>query len=160
MNNWIERVRNHHNWAHKDDNFELVMQPPVRDEDIAVVAQRLGFPLTEEFREFYSQVNGFGVTADGKNVSWFLVPIDRIEATIADARDWFGKTHPEWARRFFPFVDWDSGDYTGYLLGEDGSLLPGLYDFDHENYKFEEGQAIDGFLTQGDSSVFEFVNVE
>ena len=158
MTNWREVVQAHYAWAHKDDEYELVMQPGASDATILTMAEQTGIPLTDEFREFYSQINGFGVTADGEKISWLIVPIERIAATIANARDWFEETHPDLASRYFPFIDWDSGDYTGYLVSERGSLLPDLYDFDHEDYEFDEDQSSAEILTKGDASVLEFLN--
>lgn len=158
MTNWHNVVLSHHAWAHKDDDYKLVMQPSAADATIHSLTEQTGFPITAEFREFYNQINGFGVAADGQKTSWLLVPVERIEATIARARAGFEETHPELAKRFFPFIDWDSGDYSGYFTAEDGSLLPGLYDFDHETYEFDEEQASEEVVTKGDASILEFLN--
>ena len=157
MTDWESVVRAHHDWAHSNDKFDLRIGPPAPADAIASLTDQTGFPVTTEFRELYSQLNGYGVTSGEGATIWFLVPIERILPTLDCARDWFEETHPIQASRFFPFVDWHSGDYTGYLTLDGESSHSGLYNFDHENYEFDEKQPSSDFLSPGDSSIYEFL---
>lgn len=67
---------------------------------------------------------------------------------------WFLKTHPELAGRFYPFIDWSNGDSMGHYFSETGELMSGLYCFEHENYEHDEEQDSEDFIVRWNSSIF------
>lgn len=114
-----------------------------------------GFPVPSELRGFYEQIGGCGVKAGDRKVSWQVVPVTEVATNIAKARDWFADTHPKLAARFFPFIDWDCGDYTGYLQSPLG-LKKGLYTFEHESYEFDADQSAQSFIMKSYKSLEDF----
>lgn len=152
MPDWKKTVEAHHQWAHPNDGFELVMLPPASDIEVRSLQSTFGFPVPSELRGFYEQIGGCGVKAGDHEVSWMVVPVTEVATNIAKARDWFANTHPKLAARFYPFIDWDCGDYTGYLQSPLG-LKRGLYTFEHESYEFEAAQPAQSFLTKSYSSL-------
>ncbi|MEZ5329678.1 MAG: SMI1/KNR4 family protein [Verrucomicrobiales bacterium] len=148
MKNWQDIIQRSHEWSHKDDGYKLVTRPSADAADIAKLESTLGFQLPAEFRELYLTYDGFGVSANSNQTYWMFKPLAELPAFIEEIRDWFQETHPESARRYFPIIDWSSGDSSGYFLSLSGDLLPGLYDFEHEDYEFDESQEEDEFLIQ------------
>jgi len=146
MTNWKLIVESHHNWAYADGEYRLVIRPPATPEDLCALEDLFGPALSGEMRSFYHQIDGFGIEPTPNGVSWFVTPIAQLPELIEDCRSWFRDTHPDLAVRFFPFIDWISGDYTGYLLSEKGSLLNGLYTFEHELYRFDAEQDSSEFI--------------
>ena len=140
MPDWKKLVEDHHQWAHAKDDYELVMLPPASAAELQALEATLGFAAPRELRSFYEQVGGCGVKAPDSETYWLVVPVTEVAANIASARDWFDETHPRLAKRFFPFISWASGDYTGYLKSPLFGLKRGLYTFEHEGYEFEAGQ--------------------
>ncbi len=157
MRSWTKIIKDHHSWAHPNDGYKLVLRNGASEAELNDLAQAIGFQFPSEFRELYRCHNGVGVshTHDPDKIYWSFVPLSEIPELISNARDWFQKTHPDLAARFFPFIDWSSGDYTGYLLAPDRSLLAGLYDFEHEEYQFDESQQSDEFMMMFYSSIAE-----
>ena len=146
MPNWKHIVESYHTWAHADDEYQLVVRPPASTGDLVLLDAWFGPAMSGEMRGFYELIDGFGVEPSPDGVSWFVTPIAKLPELIEHCRSWFRDTHPDLANRFFPFIDWDCGDYSGFLLSEDGTLLEGLYTFEHEDYEFEEGQDGSVFL--------------
>jgi cell wall assembly regulator SMI1 len=118
---------------------------------------QFGFQLPDDLKELYQAKNGAGMSSENnKDVHWFFVPILSIPELITAARDWFQKTHADLANRFFPFIDWECGDYTGYLLPLSPDCPTKLHTFEHESYEFDEAQQPDEFLYSNNSSIREF----
>ena len=146
MASWKERVKKHHEWAHQDDGYHLVTRPSVSLVQIKEVETALGFQFPKEVREFYLEVDGFGVKHEGREeVDWFVVPLDKVEETTKQARDWFQETHPYAAKGFFAFIDWSCGDYTGYLVSE-APREEVFVTFSHELYEFNPEQDPNEFI--------------
>lgn len=160
MTKWETIVRLHHERAHSGDGFELFTGPGVAEINIKALENRLGFRFPTELREFYSDLNGFGVrsAASPDEVYWFVRPLEELPEFAETIRHWFQETHPDIAGRFFPFVDWANGDGIGYLVSSTGEVMPGLVSFEHESYDFDEGQDYEEFLTTVPISLEEFLN--
>lgn len=143
---WIHIVEAHHKWGYPNNEYQLVTQPPASIGELAILQSLFGAAMSEEIRTFYEQINGFGIKVKPGHTSWFVTPIACLPELIRDCRNWFHDTHPDLAERFFPFINWGCGDYSGILLTEDGIPLSGLFDFEHENYAFDQDQKGSEFL--------------
>ncbi|WAC19570.1 SMI1/KNR4 family protein [Luteolibacter sp. SL250] len=160
MPNWRKIVESHHAWAHPDDDWRLITGPPAGAADLALLEELFGAALKDEIRGFYEQMDGFGITSDEGRVIWFVVPIAGLADTFEACRSWFRDTHPGLAERFFPFIDWECGDYSGILLHEFGIPLEGIYEFEHEEYGFDEDQDGSDFLRSVYDSLREMLTPE
>lgn len=160
MTKWEAIVTAHHKRAHPGDGFELFTKPGVAEKDLRSMEKRLGFQFPTELREFYSDLNGFGVRSavSPDEVYWFIRPLEELPDFAETIRHWFQETHPDIASRFFPFVDWANGDGIGYLVDSTGEVLPGLVSFEHESYDFDEDQEVEEFLTTVPISIEEFLD--
>jgi hypothetical protein len=105
--------------------------------------------------QLYTTHNGVGDTygSEPNSINWSFTPISLIPELTNIARHWFEGTHSDLAARFFPFFNWGCGDYTGYLMSPDGTLLEGLYCFQHEEYQFDVNQAPEDFLIMTDKCI-------
>lgn len=158
MPDWKKIIIEQHDRHHKDDSVKLIQGAPCAQEDIARLEETIGLKMPSEFKDLYSAVNGFG-SHSGRD-DWFLVPVEHIPQVMQLARNWFSETHPELAARFFPFIDWSCGDYTGYLVSESGMLEKGLHTFGHEEYEFDASQESDVFLyPSGFASIEDFIRI-
>lgn len=145
MNKWHTRIEEFHAADHPDAADSLVIGEPAGEQEISALERELGFRFPEEFHDFYRSCNGFG-RRDGAEVIWFCAPLQEIQKMSAEARKWFKGTHPELAEHFVAFIDWESGDYSGYVFDENGDPFEALFDFEHESYDFESKQDPDEFL--------------
>ena len=152
MLNWKEIVDEYYAL-----DWKLVMPPGAELSVLTDVANLLGVEFPEEFMCLYSSMNGFGGTYDGEVIEWAAVPIEEIPAFAESTRTWFGKTHSNVAKRFIPFFDWHCGDATGYLLDEQGEVLPSLRTFFHEEYHFDSAQTYDEFLVEDQVTIHNFL---
>ena len=146
MPNWKHIVEANHAWSHPNDEYRLVIQPPASSADLAFLHTLFGSAMSEEMRGFYEQMDGFGVESVADGTYWFVTPIAKLPELIEHCRNWFRDTHPDLANRFFPFIDWNCGDYSGFLLSVEKSPLDGLFTFEHEEYNFEKGQDSSAFI--------------
>lgn len=146
MKNWIRIVENQHALDHSDNGHRLVLQPPASLDHLLAFRKLFGPAASMELQNFYEQIDGFGIEGTNHKTSWFLVPIEKLPELDKAGKDWFQETHPDLAKRFFPFIDWDCGDYSGYLLSEEGKRLNGIFTFEHEEYEFDKGQDDSEFL--------------
>jgi hypothetical protein len=153
MRNWQHIIKRHHEWAHKNDGYSLVTRLGANLANIKSLESSIGFQLPAEFHSLYLTYDGVGVCADPGKIYWRFQPLAEIPGFIESVRDWFKETHPDVAGRFFPFIDWSSGDFSGYLLSPSGTILPGLYDFDHEEYEFDEAQEVAKFISSSYLSI-------
>ncbi len=97
-----------------------------------------------------------GTDEQDSAVRWFFVPVAKIPELTAVARSWFEETHAEAARRFVAFIDWDCGDYTGYVLPLESGTAAELHTFEHESYQFDEAQEAGEFLLPSYESIREY----
>lgn len=142
---WEKLIREFHAADHPDHPSSLVIGSPVSEEEITALEREIGFRFPTEFHELYRSCNGFG-RKDGDEIVWFCAPLDGILKMSREARKWFTGTHFELAEQFVAFIDWESGDYTGYVFDEHGEPFDALFDFEHENYDYESRQDPDEFL--------------
>ena len=145
MENWKELITRFHSADHPESPESLHIGPPATAEEIAAFEAKAGFRFPEEFHDLYRSCNGFG-RKDGAEVIWFCAPLEEIPNMSEQARKWFTGTHPELAAQFVAFIDWESGDYTGYVFDEEGEVFEGLFDFEHESYDYESKQDPDEFI--------------
>ena len=123
------------------------------------------FEWPAEFVDFYGNHDGVGLRMQPQEeVIWNFVPSHEIGTFAHSVREWFSETHPEIARAFFPFFDWGCGDAVGYVrvdhLLKDvvDEILPGsLFEFDHENYRFDASQPWFEFLQPCYASIRDFL---
>lgn len=169
MNSWPELIEANHAWAHANDGWHLVTGAPATDADLAQLETQLGIELPAEFKELYRTYNGVGICREAndgqapgrpieesKKVLWLLVPVAEIPGLMTVARSWFQETHAEVALQFMPFIDWNCGDYTGYLLPLESDVPAELYTFEHENYEFDEAQEAEEFLLLSYESIRDY----
>lgn len=161
MPNWTSLINAQHRWAHDNDGYQLVLNGAADEVTISALNDKLGIRLAPEFCDFYRCHDGFGVrhTSDPETVHWSLVPLSQVSDLIQTARDWFQETHPELAKTFFPFIDWSCGDYTGYIIGPDGTFRTGLFTFEHESYEFEPDQTPDDFLHHSYDDIADYLSI-
>lgn len=149
MTDWFRVFNKYYAVAHADEEYTMVTQPGVSAEELDQMAGRLGINLPDEFCDLYMATNGFGIATDDEpdDIWWLFHPLDDLPNFIDSMRDWFADTHPDVASRFFPFIDFANGDSMGYLTETVGSILPGLFCFEHESYEHDEDQDVDEFLS-------------
>jgi hypothetical protein len=145
MDKWKTIITDFHLLDHPGSPDSLHFGPPATAAEIAAFEAGIGFHFPEEFHDLYRSCNGFG-RRDGEEIIWFCAPLEEIPALSEDVRKWFKGTHPELAAQFVAFIDWESGDYTGYVFDEEGKVLEGLFDFQHDSYDYESKQDPDEFL--------------
>lgn len=128
-------------------------------DELSAMERQLGIEFPQEFRDLYSTFNGIGLTSsDATEVEyWNFLPLHMIPDFAETIRNWFRETHPDAAARFVPFYDWKNGDGLGYLFDENGIAIPGLCNFEHELYGFDEDQDLDEFLEVVPVTIKEFL---
>lgn len=154
---WRENLVAFHT-RNADDPKSLVLGPPASAASIAEFENAIGNTMPDEFKQLYTECDGFGTTRDGET-RWFFLPVSKLPEHATEVRDRFQETHPEIAKRFIPFVDWGSEDACGYVFSETGTPLPGIFMFKHESYEFEEDQDWEEFLTPVSSSIRDVLTV-
>lgn len=161
MADWNTLVEQHHLLAYPDGEHVLVKGASASQTGLANLEETLGFELPMEFRSFYSTIDGFGTgdPGDPDDVLWFFRPCAEIGQFCTDVRLWFQQTHGGYAERFFPFIDWVNGDGIGYLLDESGAPIECLFEFSHEQYRFDLNQDVSEFLRRVSSGIEEFLRV-
>ena len=158
MQQWRQTISEHHSRVHVQPGDKLLIRDGSTSDRLDTLQESLCFDLPEEFRSLYLQCDGFGLTyEDNEQEWWFCHPLGQIPDFADQTRKWFEATHPEAAARFFPFIDWGNGDGMGYLLGEDGKKLNGLYCFEHENYEFDAEQEIEEFVVKWNNTIHELL---
>lgn len=156
MSDWRKIIVAFHKLDNTDNPDSLVLGSPATAVSIAEFEKTVGYSMPEEFKTLYSEYDGFGTTREGE-VEWFFLPLSKLPGHATEVRDWFQETHPEIAKRFVPFVDWGSGDASGYLFSESGVPEPGVFMFEHESYEFEKDQDWREFLIPVDGSIRAFL---
>jgi len=156
MSEWHKNIVAFHKLDNADDPESLVLGPPASAASIAEFEKAIGYKLPDEFKQLYTEYDGFGTSRDGET-DWLFLPVKKLSEHATEVRDWIQKTHPEIAKRFAPFVDWGNGEASGYVFSETGIPLPGIFIFEHESYEFEEEQDWKEFLIPVDSSIRDFL---
>jgi hypothetical protein len=158
MSYWIEKVKAQH--VAEKISSELILGPGQSIMEIQTIESALGLRLPNELREFYQEVNGYGAPlSNSEDVDWLVVPLKDIAKTTKLAQDWFEETHPKEAGRFFAFIDWKCGDYSGYLVSESGKDCK-FVTFSHEMYEFDPDQNPDDFFEISYDSFNEFLDID
>ena len=158
MTNWKSLVESFLKRADPSGEFRSVVRPGASPEAIAAAECQLGMSMPEELRSFYLNCNGMGLACDDEPDSPRLIPpIETLPAVVEQCRSWFAETHPGLASRFLPFLDWENGDYVGYLHRTDGTFEPFLSTFNHERYRASAAQDAREFLERGPSNLAEFL---
>ena len=146
--------------AHDAAECELVTKAGASAEELDQFERRLGLRLPDEFKSLYGEFNGVGICSrDFQRVFWLFRALGEQEDFMAIQRSAFVATHPKYAPRFFPFVDWANGDSMGYLVDSVGALLSGLYCFDHEEYEYSGSQDIGEFLCFAFETIEDFLSL-
>ena len=153
---WNKLVQLHHKYAHPSEEYLLVTGPSASSAEIESTSASLGYSFSPEFVEFYSTMNGFGISAPGEDPDWFFLPLSKISETRTHTRDMLD-THPTIAERFIPLVDWMCGDYTGYIKPEGQSDDFALFMLEHEQLEYDSSQDPNEFLFPLYSSIEEFL---
>lgn len=157
MSDWHKSIVAFHKVDNADHPESLVLGTPATAASIAEFEKGIGHAMPDEFKQLYSEYDGFGTLREGET-AWFFLPIAKLPELAAQVRDWFQETHPEIAKRFVPFVDWGNGDASGYVFSESGVPEPGIFMFEHESYEFEGDQDWEEFLVPVDASIRAFLN--
>lgn len=157
MSDWHQDIINHHKLDYADAPDSIRLGKPATREALQAFEKSVGHTLPEEFHELYGQYDGYGNEGED-GIDWFFVPLELLPEHVAGTRGWFQETHPELAARFVPFVDWGTGDASGYLFTESGALEQGIYMFEHEAYEFEKEQDWSEFLFPVDDNLRDFLN--
>ena len=141
------------------DGAEMKFGPPATNEELDKVEQQFGFLFPAEFRSLYSTCNGYAVVFDNKHEEalWEFRPLSDLKRFVGEYQDSIASTHREISGQFFPFYDWSTGDSAGYLVGAGSELLPGIYDFHHERYGFDETQDYNEFLVLGANDIASYL---
>ena len=156
MSDWHKSITAFHKVDNADNPDSLVLGPPASSALIAEFEKQIGFTMPDEFKQLYTEYDGFGTSRDGET-AWFFLPISKLPEHASGVRDWFQETHPEIAKRFVPFVDWGNGDASGYIFSDSGTPLPAIFMFEHESYEFEEDQDWEEFLVPVDTTIRSFL---
>ena len=156
MSEWQHNILKFHKLDNADNPDSLVLGEPASGESIAEFEKTIGFSMPEEFKQLYSEYDGFGTKRNGE-IDWFFLPLSKISNHATEVRDWFQDTHPDIAKRFVPFVDWGNGDASGYVYSVAGVPEPAIFIFEHEGYEFENNQDWRDFLLPVDSSIRTFL---
>ncbi len=157
MKSWYDLIHASHERDHKSDGYQLVTMPPANPYEIQSLEELVGITFPSEFHDLYSTFNGVGVVGKTGKTYWTFTPLDKIPEFIASTREFFQDTHPDLAKRFFPFIDWSDGDASGYMLSPSRDLLPSLFDFQHDDYEFEETQDDSEFLVVAYRDIKDFI---
>ena len=151
QNKWTDLIVQHFRRDYFLNGFGLALGCP----PTSVVLQAFrnnDFAWPAEFVDIYQCHNGFGYILKGDKIHWLFVPMDQLSDFHVTATSLLRETHPDIARAFHPFIDWQSGDYIGYLNNE-GALRSQLYQFDHELYAFSADQPWQEFLLPSFASI-------
>ena len=147
MANWNALIENF--FAKTDpENSSVRIAPNGCSETLMLNSEsKIGLSLPQELREFYRHCNGIGLGDAPADLPQFIPSIEALPQFIDYARSSFSGTHPEYASRYIPFIDWGNGDSSGFLLNADGTLHDYIFVFSHEHYDYDDKQEIDEFLT-------------
>lgn len=157
-NQWHELIRKFHAEDYPDAPESLVIGEPASEDEIATLEMAVGVRMPDEFKDFYRACNGFGRMENGQ-VIWLFSPLEGIPAVTEMARDAFKRTHPELAEAYVAFVDWDCGDFSGYLFDPEGGLIEGIFDFEYAEYEFDREQDFAEFLAPLFLSIEDFFTI-
>jgi hypothetical protein len=155
---WKNIVRDNHKRADPENENPLVLQAPASPHQIKAFQELFGPAASAELQDLYRQMNGYGIDGTKEGIMWEIVPTEKLPVLLRESRYWIKKTHPDLAEKFFPFYDWNCGDFSGYLLSEDGTLLKGIYTFWHEDYENDKKQDSSEFMHALDDSLEDFVS--
>jgi hypothetical protein len=143
--NWRTKIIKHY-LKQVDTSYGLIIGAlPVQDDDCSRADSV--YPLPEEIKEIYSIHDGFGLVKEKGEILWQLPPRYQLPQLKATCCDWFADTHPELVHSVFPFLDGFTGTYL-LVLVENGKILQGIFEFDHENYDFEPNQPWSEFIVK------------
>jgi SMI1/KNR4 family protein SUKH-1 len=158
MPNWSEIVARHHEGCHRNDGSKLVTGLPATDAELNTLSVSLGIQLPNEFCDLYRTFDGFGTSHESDSKTcWLFHPLNQVEAFAVSVRKWFIATHEEYAKRFFPLIDFSNGDGIGYLTDRSNTVMDGLFCFEHEKYRFKETQDVNDFISHAPVSIERFL---
>jgi hypothetical protein len=148
MPNWETIVTKFFAVSDPDGDYDHHAPSGAPADEIETLESKLGISFPSEFHDFYRHFNGIGLVdrQEPDHIPLFLRPIDEIHDYMEQCRSRFKETHPDEARRYFPFVDWWNGDSSGYWFNRDGQIEPYICTFYHELYVYEEGQDVGDFI--------------
>jgi len=125
---------------------------------IATAEAAIGVSLPEELRDFYASHDGLGLASrDGSESPRFVRPVSELPAFVEECRSSFEETHPAYAEKYLPFVDWNNGDSSGFVRAADGTWIEALFTFSHERYLYDAEQDVNEFLQPQADTVEEFL---
>ena len=132
MPNWKQAVDQFFKHSDPEGGFFHCAEDGVGKSKISQFEKKLNIKFPDELREFYSNYNGIGLTNDEEEYPNFIPPLEHLNAFVKSARKSFPKSHKAFANRYLPVVDWENGDTSGYVLGEDGEFVDAFFMFEHE----------------------------
>lgn len=155
---WKQLTLDYFSRLESSQRFLPVFLPPMTNEDQMDFLKTTGWKWTEEFISYYENHSGVGRKFLSQTwVTWLFVPHVEIPDFVRGYQeDWIGKTHPELAPHYYPFIDVGLGDCVGYL-DLPGHSTDQLWFFQHEEFLFEPGQPWEEFLTPMAISIEDFL---
>jgi hypothetical protein len=157
MKDWKSIVTSHHQFFHGNDEYELVCGAPATEAEFEELKELLPTEVPGEMKEFYATMNGFGKSSAKYPLLWFFVPLPELPRVVREFQETIADHQSDLGNRYLPFIDWHCGDLTGYLWNREGQMVPGLWMFEHENFRYEPYQDESEFMVQSGRSIEEFL---
>lgn len=143
-------------WSPDGPGESLYIEMPATDDQLNSLTNWVCHPLPAELVDLYRTCNGFGKVGAHCKIR-YLVSSDQVPDFAHGIRDFFRPTHPSIASAFLPVFDWSNGDGTGYLWDTEGSLIKGLWTFEHESYRRKRNQLWTEFMFSDFDSLLELI---
>ena len=147
MTNWPEIIETFFQLSDPEHEFRHIALPGVAKAAIGEVESKLNLSLPQELQDFYLVSNGIGLASgEEPDEPRFIPSLEKLPAFVKACRASFSETHPIFAERYLPCIDWENGDSTGFLMDREGEYLPQLFTFSHEPYSYDSAQDVNDFL--------------
>ncbi|QDV41076.1 hypothetical protein Enr13x_09140 [Stieleria neptunia] len=141
-----------------DSGYDPKFGDPASLEQLRDIQDSIGLVFPDELAELYASVDGYGLEMGAGSLlsPWFLVPSSLLPDFVQNNRSVFSGTHPEFAKRYLPCIDWLNGNSMGFIYATDGELVSGLHEFSHEAYSYEPDQDPAEFFEAFDGTLSDF----
>lgn len=147
MTNWKLIIEKFLRVSDPEGDYDHYSPPGASEEQLTKLEANLGVSLPSELCDFYRHCDGLGlVPRDGSSMPLFVRPTHEIVEYIQLCRSSFSESHPKYAQRYFPCVDWYNSDSSGFMMDGAGRFLDGIYTFSHESYSYDSEQDVNDFL--------------
>jgi hypothetical protein len=131
MTDWHDLAKKFLSSLYEDTpNTRWDIGKPASADQITDFENKVGYILPTEFHSFYQSMNGCGVWM-GERCYRGIEKLEEIDDSFESVEIWL-EDYPIDDRRFIPFINHATGDYSGYLFSTTGRLYDGLFYFSHE----------------------------